>query len=114
MLAGSICEETDCTDLLLILLALAVAALIVAVLVAVLWAVAISAQLARRGWSPARRRSAAVLIVVVAARLLLAAGEAMPDLRGVLALVVLVPPLPLLIWQHRTRRVAQSSPCSTA
>lgn len=114
MLAGSICEETDCTELLMIVLALALAAVVVAITVAVVWAIVISSMLARRGWNAPTRQIVAVAVVVVTGRTVIAFAEQVPDLRGLLVLFVAVPPVPLLIWQRRVRRRAQSSPCSTA
>jgi hypothetical protein len=114
MLAGSICEETDCTELLLIVLALALAALVVAIAVAVVWAIVISSMLARRGWSAPARQVVAVAVVVVTGRSAIAIAEQIPDLGGLLVLLVAVPPVPLLIRQRRLRRRDQSSPCSTA
>ena len=64
MIAGSICEATDCTGLVLMLLA-ALAALVLATIVIVLaWAATVAAVLERRGWGSAKRRTASATVAV--------------------------------------------------
>jgi hypothetical protein len=113
MFAGSICEDTDCTGLVLMLLALAAAALVIALLVALAWAAVIAGLLRRRGWGAAARRTTAVVAVFIASRVLYEVALALPDIRTLLLWLVVAPPVPLLIWQRRVAR-RQSSPCSTA
>jgi hypothetical protein len=114
MLAGSICDETDCTELVLVLMALAVAVIAVAIAIALAWVFVISAELRRRGWRAASRRTVATVAVFVAGRTLTEVAMTVPESGALLLWLVAVPPLPLLIWQRRTGRSRQSSPCSTA
>jgi ATP/ADP translocase len=114
MLAGSICEGNECAGLVLFVLAVFAAIAVAAIAVAIAWAFVISAVLRRAGWSGWARRSASVLVVLVGGLVVVDVANAVGDLHGLLVLLVVVPPLPLLVWQRRARRTDQSSPCSTA
>lgn len=120
MLAGAICEETDCTGLVMLVLAILAGLLIVATIVVVAWAVTISTVLHRRGWKPVPRRlvgavSAGGLLVIMGG-----VATGFSDVGMVLIGPVALASVPVAVWQRRvTRRVLgaddrQSSPCSTA
>lgn len=121
MIAGAICEETDCSGLVLLLLgALAVLAAIV-VVVSVSLMATVSAILERRGWPLAKRRTTAVVSVIGAGLLLAVAAPVLTDIVAVIAWVVGLASIPVAIWQRQvtrrwraTMQQAQSSPCSTA
>ncbi len=117
MIAGAICEETDCTGLVLMLLAVLAALVLVATVVALAWAAAVSAVLERRGWGPARRRTAGVLVAVVGIALVWAAATGFSEVGAWLAGLAAIFAVPVAIWQRsvtKRYRAGQSSPCSTA
>jgi hypothetical protein len=120
ILAGAICEETDCTGLVLFMLALLAAFVVVVALTGVAWAMTISTVLHRRGWTPASRRAVATLGALGLGVVVWGVATVFADA----ALVLAVPVVSVSGWvavrQRRlTRRVLaagddQSSPCSTA
>ena len=121
MIAGAICEETDCTGLVWLLLGALAALVAIVVVVSVALMAAVSAILERRGWPPRGRRTAAAVCVVGAGLLLAIAAPVRSDIVAVIAWVVGLVSIPVAIWQRWiTRRwrgampQAQSSPCSTA
>ncbi len=117
LIGGAICEETDCTGLVLIILAALAALVIVAVAVALAWAAAIAAILERRGRGPAERWTTAGVSVFAVAVLLWALGTALPSGGAVAVWLLVVPALPIAFWQRSVTkrfRKDQSSPCSTA
>jgi hypothetical protein len=114
MLAGSICAPNDCTGLVLFVLAVLAAIVVLAIAVAIAWAFVISAVLRRRGWPGWARRSASAAIVLVGGGVVAEVAKSVGHLHGLLLWLVVAPPVPLLIWQRRTGRSDQSSPCSTA
>ncbi len=120
MLAGAICEETDCTGLVVILLAILAGFIIIVTIVAAAWAMTISAMLHRRGWKPAPRRVVGALTAGVLVAVLWGVATGVPDLAPALIGPVALASVPVAVWQRRvTRRVLgagdrQSSPCSTA
>jgi hypothetical protein len=114
MLAGAICDGNECGGLVLVLLAIVAAAVLAATTVAVTWAFVVAAVLRRRGWSVWTRRTAGVAIVVAGGRILTSVAGAVPDLQRPILWLVVLPPMPLLIWLRYLRRVDQSSPCSRA
>jgi predicted permease len=120
MLAGAICEETDCTGLVMIFLAILAGFVIIVTIVAGAWAMTISAVLHRRGWKPAPRRVMGALTAGVLVFLLWGVATAVPDLAPGLIGPVTLASVPVAVWQRRvTRRELragdrQSSPCSTA
>ena len=117
MIAGAICEETDCTGLVLMLLAALAALVLVATVVALAWAAAVSAVLERRGWGPARRRTGGVLVAVVGIALVWAAATGFSEVGAWLVGLAAIFAVPVAIWQRsvtKRYRAGQSSPCSTA
>ena len=117
MIAGAICEETDCTGLMLMLLAVLVAVVLVAIVVALAWAVAVAAILERRGWSPAKRRAAGGVVAIAGIGLVWAAATGFSDVGAWLAGLAVILAVPVAIWQRsatKRYRAGQSSPCSTA
>ena len=117
MIAGAICEQSDCTGLVLMLLAILAALVLVAVLVAFAWAATISAVLERRGWGPAKRRTTAGLVAVGGVASILTFATSLSDLGGTVAALVVVPAVPVAVSQRsvtKRYRADQSRPCSTA
>jgi hypothetical protein len=117
MIAGAICEETDCTGLVLMLLAALAAVVLVATVVALAWAATVSAILERRGWSAATRRTTAGFVAVAGIALVWSVATGVSDLGGAVAALVALPAVPIAIWQRsvtKRYRAGQSSPCSTA
>ena len=114
MIAGAICEESDCTGLVLILLAAMAAFALILIVVMFAWMATVSTILERHGWAPVKRRTIAVMPVSVGAVLLWALATALPEVGGVVAPVLALVAVPVALWQRRVTRRAQSSPCSTA
>jgi hypothetical protein len=105
MFAGSICEETDCTGLVLLLLAMALGAVLVAVVTIVAWAMTVSAVLQRRGWQPVTRRVTAGVYCAIGLPAVLGGLHRLPISGGIGWALVVVPAVPMAIWQrHVTRR----------
>ncbi len=117
MIAGAICEESDCTGLVLMLLAVLAAFVLVAAVVALAWAATVSAVLERRGWARAKRRTTAGVVAVGGVASILTFATSLSDLGGTVAALVVLPAIPIAIWQRsvtKRYRAGQSSPCSTA
>lgn len=114
MIAGAICEETDCTLLVLFVLGAAAAVVALVTAVAVVWAIAISAALQRRGWTRAKRRATATGIVIAMGAVVWQVAVVVPDLTWYLMAVTAIPAVPVAIWQRELTRRAQSRPRSTA
>jgi hypothetical protein len=120
MLAGAICEETDCTGLVMIFLAILAGFIVIVAIVAVAWAMTISTILHRRGWRTAPRRVMGALTAGVLVAALWGVATGVPDLAPALIGPVALAAVPVAVWQRRvTRRESragdrQSSPCSTA
>ncbi len=121
MIAGAICEETDCTGLVWLLLGALAAIAAIVVVVSVALMATVSAILERRGWPPERRRTTAVVYVIGVGLLLAVAAPVLTDVLAAIVWVVALASIPVAIWQRQvTRRwraatqQAQSSPCSTA
>lgn len=118
MLAGSICQDTDCTGLILFVLALLAGAVIVVLAVAVAWGFAASAMLRRTGCRTVVRRLIVCLVVAAGLAAPLAALEVGGSAAGLYLWLVALPSIPVAVWQRReTRRNGasdQSRPCSTA
>jgi len=104
MFAGSMCEETDCTGLALLLLAMALGAALVAIVTFVAWAMALSAVLQRRGWTPVTRRVTAGVYCAIGFLAVLGVLSALPVSGGVVLAVVVVPAVPMAIWQRWVTR----------
>ncbi|MGA7756265.1 MAG: hypothetical protein WCA57_00330 [Ilumatobacteraceae bacterium] len=117
MIAGAICEETDCTGLVLMLLAALAVFVLVATVVALAWAATVSAVLERRGWGPAKRRTAGGLVAVAGIALVWSVATGVSDVGAAIAGLVAILAVPVAIWQRsvtKRYRAGQSSPCSTA
>lgn len=117
MIAGAICEETDCTGLVLMLLAALAVFVLVATVVALAWAATVSAVLERRGWGTAKRRTAGGLVAVAGIALVWSVATGVSDVGAAIAGLVAILAVPVAIWQRsvtKRYRAGQSSPCSTA
>jgi hypothetical protein len=107
MIAGAICEETDCTGLVLILLAIFAAFVIVAAVVAAAWAMTVSTVLRRRGWSAAPRRAVAALCAIGLGAVVWGVATGLSDVGQVLGGLIAVTSVPIAVWQRRVTRRAQ-------
>ena len=117
MIAGAICEETDCTGLVLMLLAVLAAVAVVAIIVALAWAATVSAVLERRGWGPAKRRTTAGFVAVAGIALVWSVATGVSEIGAAIAGLVAILAIPVAVWQRsvtKRYRAGQSSPCSTA
>lgn len=117
MIAGAICEQSDCTGLVLMLLAVLAALVLVATVVALAWAATVSAILERRGWGLAKRRTAGGLVAVAGIALVWSVATGFSDVGAPIVGLVAILAVPVAIWQRsvtKRYRAGQSSPCSTA
>ena len=113
MIAGAICEQSDCSGLVWIILGLAAAALLLSALTAVGAGLVAEHELARLGWRRAPRIAAACAAGALSVPLLwLLVG--VPVAGPPLALGVAVAAVPLAVRWRRRPVGPQSKPCSTA
>lgn len=113
MIAGAICEQSDCTGLMLIILGLAAAALLLSALAAVGVGLVVENVLAERGWRRAARLVTACTAGAFSVGLLWVLVW-VPVAGPPLALGVSVAAVPLAVRRRRRAADPQSKPCSTA
>ncbi|HYN35238.1 MAG TPA: hypothetical protein VES40_21615 [Ilumatobacteraceae bacterium] len=106
MIAGAICEETDCTGLVLMILAIFAAFVIVTAVVAGAWAMTVSTVLRRRGWSAAPRRAVATLCTIGIAAVVWGVATGLSEVGQVLGGLIAVTSVPVAVWQRRVTRCA--------
>lgn len=114
MIAGAICEETDCTGLILVLLAVMAAAAIVLAVVVGAWMATVSTVLERRGWSPAKRRTTAGVYSGVVVVLFWAFATGVPGVAALIVPPVAIAAVPVAVWQRRVTRRCRSAPTAPA
>ena len=113
MIAGAICEQSDCTALAWIILGLAAVELLLSALTAAGTGLYVHDVLAGRGWRPAPRIAAACAcgaFSVVLLWLLVWIPIGGPPL----AFGVSVAAVPVAVRRRRRSAKRQSNPCSTA
>ncbi len=117
MIAGAICEQSDCRGLVLMILAVLAAVVMVATVVALAWAATVAAVLERRGWGPARRRTAGAFVAAAGIMGVWSVATGLSDVGAAVAVAAAIAAIPGAIWQRsvtKRYRARQSSPCSTA
>lgn len=120
MIAGAICESSECNGLIAIILIALLAFAVIVVSVAALWALAIAAFLERRGLSRAARWLAALMSTGLLAAVCSMSSSTDTEVGQGVTMLVAVGAVPAYVSQRvvtrrfRRRATAQSSPCSTA
>lgn len=110
MIAGAICEESDCTGLVLVLLAAMAAVAFIILVVVGAWMATVSTILDRRGWTPAKRRTTAGVYGGMVVLLLWAFATGVPGLAALIVPPIAIVAVPVAIWQRAVTRRVKSAP----